>query len=140
MPALLRFKCNKCAFSLDTFGGIIYLKDKDDKKNRMMCSYPEDSYRIAQFLRIDEEELFGFPFSPLINENVIHLMNDRVGYQTEVLCLHCMLKVRLDLEHDVCICPNCHHEEIIPIVDLENMECPNCKQGAFTECDTGIYS
>ncbi|MBU1054526.1 MAG: hypothetical protein KKC46_11975 [Proteobacteria bacterium] len=112
----------------------------DDKKNRIPCSHPCESYQIAKVLKINEDDIFGFPYIPIQNKKALKLINERGGFETDMLCFGCLAEVRIDLERDPHECPKCKHKEIIPIQDLYSMQCPKCKQGVFFEVLTGIIS
>ncbi len=139
MPKLLQFSCDSCDFSLKTWeNGLMYVTDKKGK--RIECSHPGESYKVAKVLEIDEDEIAGFPYLPIPNPDLYALLNERVGVISDCLCLDCTGLSKLDYQMDDRKCSECGGSNILPVDNLEGMNCPKCKKGIFKYQPTGIIS
>ena len=139
MPKLLQFTCNSCDFTLKTWEhGLMYVTDKKGK--RIECPHPGESYKIARVLKIDEDEIFGFPYMRIRNPDLYPLLNERVGVISDCLCLECSGVSKFDYQRDERKCSECGSSNVIPVDNLEGMSCPKCKTGHFEYHPTGIIS
>lgn len=139
MPKLLKFVCNSCDFELTTWeNGVMYAIDK--KGRRIEVQHPGESYQVAKILRIDESEIFGFPYMRIPNPDLYPLLNERVGVISDCLCLDCAEVSKLDFNLDERKCHKCGTDNLVPVDNLARMECPKCNKGVFEYQHTGIIS
>lgn len=139
MPKLLRFACNSCDLDIKTWeNGQMYVINKKGKKIKV--SHPGEAYQVAKVLKIDESEIFGFPYMHIPNPDLYPLLNERVRVMTECICLECLEKSELDYKMDEKKCNKCGTTNILPIDHLEGLKCPKCKKGTIEYHPTGIIS
>jgi len=139
MPKLLQFSCDSCNFTLKTWeNGTIYATNKKGK--RIECPHPGESYKVAKILKIKESEIFGFPYMRIPNPDFYPLLNERVGVNSDCICLDCAGVSVLDYQKDERKCGECASSNIIPVDNLEGVTCPKCNKGIFIYQHTGIIS
>jgi ribosomal protein S27AE len=112
----------------------------DEKGKRVECPHPGESYKVAKILKIDESEIFGFPYRHISNPDLYPLLNERVGVISDCICLDCAVITKLDYQQDERKCAECNSSNVLPVDNLEKIECPKCKTGVFVYHHTGIIS
>jgi hypothetical protein len=117
---------------------MMYVTDKKGK--RIKCPHPGEYYKVAKVLKIDESEIFGFPYMRIPNPDLYPLLKERVGVISDCLCLDCTIISRFDYQRDERKCAECESSNILPVDNLEGMRCPKCKTGVFEYHSTGIIS
>lgn len=139
MPLLLQFSCDSCDFELKTWeNGLVYVTD--DKMEIIECSHPGEWYKVARVLKIDEDEIFGFPYIRIPNPDLYPLLNERVDVLSDCMCQDCAAVNKLDYQRDERQCAECESSSIIPVDNLGGFKCPKCKTGTFEYHSTGIMS
>ena len=104
------------------------------------CRHPGESYKVARVLKIDESEIFGFPYMRIPNPDLYPLLNERVGVISDCICMDCAGMSKLDYQLDERKCAECGSSNILPVDNLEGIKCPKCKAGVFKYQPTGIIS
>ena len=139
MPKLIQFVCDECDFTLKTWsGGIYYVLDNEGK--RIKLPHPGEGYKLAQVLGLDEEKIHGFPYLPIKEKEIVELLEVRVGYLSDTICIDCGYVWMLDWDKDELICPKCDSPNIKMVMEMGGQECPICGKGHFEEKDSGIIS
>lgn len=141
MPQIFEFKCDQCDFGLPRgWGGVIYVKDNSG--NKVICPHPAEVSTLARVLKIDEKYTLAWILRAYdkIPEAERKLIEDRVGFDSNCLCLDCLNQFRKDVEKEKKNCPGCSSENIKTEKEVIGQLCPKCKRGIIKTIDTGIIS
>lgn len=124
MPAIDKFQCRACGLKFPTgWGGFVYAVDSKGK--RVVCPHP------AEFTVI--KEVTGMSYWEA-------KAAQRVGFNSDCICLDCLAQFKLDLNRDSRVCPKCESQKIRSIRELIDQPCPKCKKGKIEKISTGLMS
>jgi hypothetical protein len=122
MPAIYRFGCNKCKFTLPSgWGGIMYVTD--DAGKRIICPHPGEMYTVYSVIGQDAS-----------HEQYM----ERTGFNSDCFCMDCLSQFRLDLDRDERTCNKCGSINVVSTKESVGKPCPQCKKGVIRAVDTGI--
>ncbi len=122
------FRCATCGFTLDeSNGGYLYLKN--DNGVRVPLKDKKELETIARIL-LNEE------FSPrsddsILSQEMIDIMEDRVGYMSACVCINCLNQFGLDLRKDAIECPHCQSGQVKTFLATLSKPCPKCESGCM---------
>jgi hypothetical protein len=143
-------KCDGCSFSLPSgWGGCMYVTDDEGK--RFICPHPVEASTISRVLGFDEKiPLFMSQWDlsktwhrhsvPMDGNAVQKLLDERLGFMSECVCLDCVSTFRLDLKRDAAECPECCSQRIRSVSKIVGEQCPKCGKGTIRKIDVGIIS
>jgi hypothetical protein len=125
MAACYTFVCSYCRYSIEAWddGNPYFLSDKG---RRQYFYHPGGEEQLKEYVsQSDGKDLTG--------DELNKFLEKRTGNMSEMLCLDCGRKFRRDLERQKAVCPSrtCKSANIIDTWELEDKQCPKCKQGQF---------
>ena len=117
MPPVYRLICNKCGYIIDAgMGGYHYVRNWTGE--RITCRHPCESE--------DARQAMG-RFTPWF------IIRRRMGCFSICICLRCLHRVDLDLNHDEIKCSCCGSTKIVPVYELIDRQCPKCCRGTLEQ-------
>lgn len=158
MPKIDDYRCDRCGFSLPTgWGGTEYVID--ELGERIVCPHPAEqakaisviSKSIPDFpeqLRQTRTRFYRQHFQvqtwlarlqhrdPPVNPWTI--LDERMGFNSDVVCRHCLEQFELDVKRDSRNCPKCGGLDVRTVGELINGACPDCWLGVIRRIDTGM--
>lgn len=123
------FRCSICGFLLDgSYGGYLYLKNNNGV--RVPLRDREEQETIARMLFNQEE-----PQRDNLDcfHDMVDTMEERVGYVSACICMHCLDQFGLDLRKDALECPHCKSDHIRTFLEMTDKRCPRCQSGHMEE-------
>ena len=138
MPNLIGIKCNRCDFQKRSFQGHNYVIN--DSNKRIVCAHPGESYKIAEVLKIPEEKIIDYPWLPLRDSEMINLIKQRTGFNSDLICLNCLKEFSLDLQKDEIKYGKNNSLNVSEVIELDRKSCPKCSEGILQKYDTAIIS
>ena len=116
---------------------------EDDSGRRIPCPHPCEWETVIKVLGKNASK---------------DLVKERIGYNSDCVCLDCLRFSQLDLGDDekTCLswryyygavrqkdqrrCPHCGSPNVKTVVELVDQPCPRCKEGIIRPISTGIMS
>lgn len=120
------------------WGGNIYVIN--DNGERIFCPHPGEASVVAQVLNIDENTIFGFPWLLISDNAPINLLKERVGFNSDCVCLDCLCQFEQDINRDGRQCLKCGSKKVKTESEIIGEPCPKCKKGMVEMIETGIMS
>ena len=82
---------------------------------------------VARIL-LDDEGSFQFNDSDGCQE-LIDIMEERIGYVSACVCMNCLDQFGLDLRKDTIACPRCKSDHVRTFLEMTGKRCPKCQSG-----------
>ena len=146
MPAINKYKCNKCKFTLpEGWGGYVYTER--EKGKREIIPHPAE---MDVFFKPRGFSLFG-EFKLRQRKKGIE---DTTGFNSNCVCFDCLKQFDLDIgdaeeaisswryfykaikRKDERKCPYCGSQNVKTVFELIGNICPECKNGIIKEIET----
>lgn len=120
------FRCNICGYFLDeSYGGYLYLKNNNGV--RVPLKDKDEQEAVAQILLSEEESAHNNNWGCF--QEIIDVIEERVGYMSACICLKCLDQFGLDLRKDAILCPHCKSDHVRTFLELADKRCPKCQSG-----------
>jgi hypothetical protein len=143
MPAIYKFKCNKCSLTLPTGWGYCFYVE-NDKGKRIDCLHPSEDKGAEQVLG---------------EKPSLELVLERTGFNSFCICLDCLYQFKADLgvfegywtpygaglyeskqQKDKRECPKCKSKNVKTELEIVGNTCPKCKEGTIEQIWTWAVS
>ena len=120
------YRCSMCGFVLDgSLGGYLYVKNNYGVRVPLKDNNERET--VARLL-LSEDGLFDTENSHGFH-GIIDIMEEKMGYMSACVCMHCLDQFGLDLRKDAIECPHCKSDHVRTFLEMTNKRCPKCQSG-----------
>ena len=147
MPAINKYKCDKCDFSMpEGWGGYVYIEK--NKGRRIPVPHPGE---MDVFFKPSKMSIFGIFKRGKRRKGI----DEIAGFNSNCVCFDCLKQFDLDIgddeqaisswrysyeavvQKDERRCPHCNSQRVKTTFELIGNYCPKCREGIIEEIETG---
>ena len=119
------YVCTHCKHSIDAWddGNSYFMSDSGKPQ---FFYHPSGEYQLQEYIQQSSGK-------DLKGAELDSFLESRTGNMSDMLCLDCGRKFKIDLERKKVICNSrkCKSANVVSFTELEEKQCPKCKKGVF---------